>query len=111
MATETVLVAEGRVDALLPGLVVVAFVAEPGATILDLAIAVIELMIAVGKLVARIAAVPLQSTVKTRAACLARVTMIAGLATEGIDRPWGRGGSAVTGARQDDADDNDDGEK
>lgn len=98
MAAKTVPVAERRVDTLLPGLIVVTFVAEPGSTVLDLAETVIELMVAVGELVARIAAIPLQGTVETGAAGHAPVTENARFAAEGINRPC-RGGTVASGGQ------------
>jgi hypothetical protein len=87
MAAKAVVIHDRRMYTLLTGLVGVALVTEPGRPVLCLAQAVVFLVIAVGELVTRGAAVPLQRTVANRAVHFARVTQSAGLAAEQIYRP------------------------
>ena len=94
MAAETFVINDWRVHALLAGLVVVTLITEPGGPVFCFGKAVIDLVIAVGELVARGAAVPVQGAVRNGAAHFTEVTPVAGFAAEGVDCFLGRSENA-----------------
>lgn len=95
MTAKAVVIHDRLVDALLAGLIIMTLITEPGGPVLCLAKAMVDLVIAVGELVARYAAVYFQGAVDTGSAHFTPVTPVAGLTAEGIDRPFGSGENAT----------------